>query len=307
MRSSSSRPRPIPLVAPGPSPRATALDAGAPRVHESPAALAVEAAQLRREILEALHAAGGGHYGGSLSVIDVLLTLYRRQLRVSPSAPRHPERDRLILSKGHAAVALYAVLRRLGFFKEELATFASFGSPLEGHPDMMILPGVDFSTGSLGQGLSAGIGMALARRGRGQHVWVVLGDGECQEGQVWEAAMLAARLRLERLHVVIDSNRYQECGWNWPAAAGGTVPVSSLPEKWTAFGWRVLETDGHDFRALESAFSAVACASGQPSVVIAHTVKGKGLRLVEADPIRFHCTTVSEHEHEELMRSLPCA
>jgi transketolase len=274
-----------------------------------------EAAVLRRDIVDALYRAGGGHYGGSLSVIDVLLTLYRRELRVVPAAPRHPGRDRLILSKGHAAIALYAVLRHLGYFADPLAGYASFASPLEGHPDMTRLPGVDFSTGSLGQGLSVGIGAALAVRSTGQRVWVVLGDGECQEGQIWEAAMLAAQASVGNLHVVVDHNRFQEWGWNRPAGAARAdappppppPPIDRLVDKWRAFGWRVLEVDGHDFDALErvlrEAGGADACAP--PSVVIAHTLKGKGVSLIEADPMRFHCCAVTVAEHAEILGSLP--
>lgn len=267
-----------------------------------------EAALLRREIAEVLYRTGGGHYGGSLSVLDVLLTLYRRQLRVVPSAPRHPGRDRLILSKGHAAIALYAVLRRLGYFADPLADYASHGSPLEGHPDMLRLPGVDFSTGSLGQGLSVGLGAALAVRTTGQRVWVVLGDGECQEGQVWEAAMLAAQARVANLHAVIDHNRFQEWGWNRShAGAAAPPPIDRVADKWRAFGWRVFEVDGHDHGALEQVFrdATVATTSDAgPSVVIANTVKGKGVPMIEADPVRFHCTAVTDAEHAEILRSL---
>jgi len=296
---------------------ARSADATRPDVERSPMPLAEEAALLRREIVLALYQTGGGHYGGSLSVIDLLLTLYRRQLRVVPAMPRHPGRDRLILSKGHAAIALYAVLRRLGYFTDPLAGYGSFDSPLEGHPDMTRLPGVDFSTGSLGQGLSIGIGAALAVQSAGQHVWVVLGDGECQEGQIWEAAMLAAQVRLGNLHVVVDHNRFQEWGWNRPeTAVGGAgaaeadaspLPIDRMADKWQAFGWRVLEVDGHDFDALERAFRDAAGGGGHdrgPSVVIAHTVKGKGVPMIEADPVRFHCGAVTTAEHEEIVRSL---
>lgn len=271
-------------------------------IARSPMPLPEEAALLRRDIVEALYRTGGGHYGGSLSVIDVLLTLYRRQLRVDPAKPRDPGRDRLILSKGHAAIALYATLRRLGYFTDPLTDYAQFGSPLEGHPDMTRLPGVDFSSGSLGQGLSVGIGAALAVQATDQQVWVVLGDGECQEGQIWEAAMLAAQLQLGNLHVVVDHNRFQEWGWRRPATGAQPPPIDQLADKWRAFGWRVLEVDGHDFDALERSLGA-ACSAG-PSVVIAHTIKGKGVALIEADPMRFHCDAVTAAEHAAIVRSL---
>lgn len=270
---------------------------------QSPPSLALEARELRRTILEALLACGGGHYGGSLSVLDLILTLYRRHLRVSPADPRDPGRDRFILSKGHSAMALYAVLQRLGFFDVPLATYGEAGSPLEGHPDMTVLPGIDFSTGSLGQGLSAGLGMALALRRRGPRVWVVLGDGECQEGQVWEAALLAARTGIDNLTAVVDANGFQE--WGWAGTGDGRPdPVPDLPAKWAAFGWRVLEVDGHDHDALDEVFRRAVAERGRPSVVIAHTVKGKGVPEIEADPVRFHCVTIEADEHARLLRRL---
>jgi transketolase len=263
--------------------------------------LAAEAAELRREIIEALYASGGGHYGGSLSVLDIILTLYRRFLRVFPDSPKHPDRDRFILSKGHSSIALYAVLRRLGFFMHSLSSYGQFGSALEGHPDMTVLSGIDFSTGSLGQGLSVGLGMALALRGAGPHTWVVLGDGECQEGQVWEAAMLAARYRVDNLHAVIDANMFQEWGWSHSEDVN-KQPLEELILKFSAFGWRVIEVDGHEYKAMMKAFETAIATKGPPSVVIAYTIKGKGYPLIEGDPIRFHCATVSEQEHLELIR-----
>lgn len=274
---------------------------------QSPPSLAQEARELRRTILEALLACGGGHYGGSLSVLDLILTLYRRHLRVSPADPRDPERDRFILSKGHSAMALYTVLRRLGFFDVPLATYGEAGSPLEGHPDMTVLPGIDFSTGSLGQGLSAGLGMALALRGAlretDPRVWVVLGDGECQEGQVWEAALLAARTRADNLTAVIDANGFQEWGWAG-TGEGKPEPVPDLPAKWAAFGWSVLEVDGHDHDALDRVFRRAAAERGRPCAVVAHTVKGKGVPEIEADPVRFHCVTIEADEHARFLRRL---
>lgn len=267
------------------------------RVLRGELALRDEARLLRRDIVDALYRTGGGHYGGSLSVIDLLLTLYRRQLRISPAAPRDPGRDRLILSKGHAAIALYAVLHRLGYFDEPLDHYASVGSRLEGHPDMTRLPGVDFSSGSLGQGLSVAIGAALALRGTGQRVWVVLGDGECQEGQVWEAAMLAAQRGLDHLYAVVDHNCFQEWGW-------GGAPVPAIADKWRAFGWRVREVDGHDVDALEAAYAAMTQTAGAPSLLVAHTVKGKGVPMIEAAPQRFHCDAVTDDEHAAIVESL---
>jgi transketolase len=262
--------------------------------------LETEAAELRRDIIEALYESGGGHYGGSLSVLDIILTLYRRILRTFPPDPQHQGRDRFILSKGHSCIALYAVLRRMGFFTHDLASYAQTNSPLEGHPDMTVLPGIDFSTGSLGQGLSVGLGMAVALRPTGQRTWVVLGDGECQEGQVWEAAMLAARYQTENLHAVIDVNEYQEWGWRH-SPADDTKPVEDLAAKWDAFGWRVYEVDGHDYEGMTATFKEALATKGRPSVVLARTVKGKGYELIEADPVRFHCATVEESEHAQLL------
>ena len=274
--------------------------AAAPRVQRGGAApLAAEAEALRRDVVEALHAAGGGHYGGALSVLDVVLSLYRRVLRVAPDAPAHPDRDRFVLSKGHAAIALYAVLRRLGFFDVPLSTYAALDSPLEGHPDMTVLPGLDFSAGSLGQGLSVGLGMAVALRARGPQVWVVLGDGECQEGQVWEAAMMASRYRVGNLHAVVDANGFQECAA--PQLNGsGAPPVDSLAERWEAFGWRTRSVDGHDHDALAACLAEAGEPSRQPSLVVAHTVKGRGFPLIERDPLRFHCAALSPAEYAEL-------
>lgn len=266
-------------------------------------ALAREAVELRRDIVNALFEAKGGHYGGSLSVLDALLTLYRTQLRTSPRRVRDPGRDRVILSKGHAAVALYAVLRRLGFSDAPLGEYGRLDSPFEGHPDMTVLPAIDFSTGSLGQGLSVGLGMALALRRRGPRVWVILGDGECQEGQVWEAALLAARLAVDNLTAIVDANGYQEWGGGHPAG-GGAEPVPDLAGKWTAFGWRVLQVDGHDHEALAATFARAAATRGRPAMILSQTVKGKGVPLVEADPVRFHCTSVTNLEHAAILRSL---
>ncbi|HLJ14263.1 MAG TPA: transketolase [Bryobacteraceae bacterium] len=260
--------------------------------------LEAEARALRLEIVSAFFACGGGHYGGALSVLDIVLALYRTTLRVAPMCPDHPDRDRFILSKGHSAMALYAVLRRLGYFDEPLSRYGRIDSALEGHPDMTVLPGIDFSTGSLGQGLSVGLGMAMALKGTDRHVWVILGDGECQEGQVWESAMLAARLNTNRLHAVIDCNGYQE--WGWTQQPGAPPPVPLLREKWEAFGWNTMYVDGHDYGALSTTFRT-ALAARQPTVILAKTIKGRGFPLIEQDPVRFHCTTVDEGEQAILL------
>jgi transketolase len=275
-----------------------------PRIqHGGELSIAEEAAIVRKSIVTALHRCGGGHYGGSLSVVDLLLTLFRRELRISPRVPLHQNRDRLILSKGHAAIALYAVQRRLGLLSHSLDDYSSYGSPLEGHPDMTRLSTVDFSTGSLGQGLSVGVGMALALRHLGRHVWVVLGDGECQEGQIWEAAILAAMCRLDNLHAVVDYNRFQEWGWRREPDGALPSPIAQLPEKWRAFGWNVVVADGHNISDLETKVRLVSTTQGLPSVLIAHTVKGKGFSIFESDPARFHCGVLTDSEYAAILAS----
>lgn len=249
----------------------------------------------RRSTVKMIHRTGEGHYGGSLSVVDILATLY--QGFVDPKRS-----DRVILSKGHGAPGYYAVLANCGRLAEEkLSRYGETGSPLQGHPDMTTEPAVDFSTGSLGQGLSVGLGMALAAASPLRRVWVILGDGECQEGQVWEAAMLAGRLGVRGLAAVIDCNGHQE--WGFRTDGRATEPVLGLRQKWEAFGWTVIEADGHDHRQLWDAFSTVQTAIG-PVVVIAKTVKGKSVSLIESDPDRFHCAALTPDEFEQVLEGL---
>jgi len=271
------------------------------RILKGDQSIQAEAAQLRKDIIVALYKCGGGHYGGSLSVLDIILTLYRTTLRVSPQDPLHPLRDRFILSKGHAAIAWYAVLRKLGFVEDPLEEYGQLNSPYEGHPDMTRIDGIDFSTGSLGQGLSVGVGMALALRNTDSKIWVVLGDGECQEGQVWEAMMLAARYHLDNLVAIVDYNKHQEWGWSFDNPLDND-PIPQMKEKWSAFGWHVLEVDGHNPDKLTDIFQSASMIKDQPVVVIAHTIKGKGYSLIEADPKRFHCTGITEQEHMQLIK-----
>lgn len=265
--------------------------------------LSAESLALRKEIVLAFNNCGGGHYGGSLSVIDIILTLYRKVLRVSVEDPHNPQRDRFILSKGHAAMAYYSVLRKLGFVNEPLETYGKFGSAYEGHPDMSTIPGIDFNTGSLGQGISVGLGMAISLSGSGSRVWVVLGDGECQEGQVWEAAMQASRYGVDNLCAIVDYNKHQEWGWNYDRSIDNN-PVQNIHQKWLAFGWYVIETDGHNHTALLETFEEAAQVKGKPVLIIAHTIKGKGIPMMEADPERFHCTEMTAQEKEEANRYL---
>ena len=257
--------------------------------HENHADLA---AKIRQKALVLIHKAGGGHFGGTLSVVDIVLVVWRWFLRNDGS-----QRDRFILSKGHGSAALYCTLWSLGLMSEELLlTFGDSVSGLPTHPEIDNPELIDFSTGSLGQGLSAGLGMALIARKHDRRVWVVMGDGECQEGQVWEAAMLAARLGASNLIAIVDCNNHQE--WGYRSDSG--VPVLGLAEKWRAFGWRVLEVDGHDAEAMQAAFSKI-CRElvAAPSVVLAQTVKGYGVPLMVGDPDRFHCSSLTEEEFKQ--------
>lgn len=262
------------------------------------------ATSVRRDIAEALFATGGGHYGGSFSAVELLVTLYARHLRIERGNLGDLRRDRFILSKGHAAIALYAVLGRRGLIDAPLTSYASFGSPLEGHPDMTAMPAIDWSTGSLGQGLSAALGMAIGLRRFDRRIWVMLGDGECQEGQVWEAAMLAGLVRPGNLHAIVDLNHRQEYGWHLATGRAEAIdPVPDMAAKWRAFGWHVIDCDGSDVVAIDEACSQ-AIGFGAPAVILAHTRKGQGSSVTLGDPGRFHCTEVTNAEHAAIMTEL---
>jgi transketolase len=250
------------------------------RLHE----LEDMARRVRRHILTTVHAAGGGHVGGPLSATDMLVALYFHILNIDPTNPQWEDRDRFILSKGHSCIALYAVMAERGYFPvSELITFDGIDSRLQGHPDMARLPGLDMSTGSLGQGLSPGVGMALGARLRNKPftTYVMLGDGECQEGQVWEAAFVAARYRLGNLVAILDLNRLQQYGWQEPG--GMRPPLDDPRRQWEAFGWQVSVVDGHDITSFVEALSTARQESDRPAIVIAHTVKGKGISFMEGD------------------------
>jgi transketolase len=237
------------------------------------------ARQLRRDILVMTTEARSGHPGGSLSAVEILTALYFDLMNIDPKDPRWPERDRFVLSKGHAAPVLYAALAERGFFERDaLMRLRKIGSMLQGHPDMLKTPGVDASTGSLGQGLSFACGLALGARlaPRSYRVWALVGDGESEEGQIWEAAMFAAHYGLDNLTVFQD--------WNGLQIDGPCDKVLSpypLDEKWRAFGWEVAVIDGHDFAQIFQAADAAARTRGRPSVIIAKTVKGKGVSFME--------------------------
>ncbi len=238
-----------------------------------------QARLIRRHILTMIHAAASGHPGGSLSAADILTALYFHTLRIDPRNPTWAERDRFILSKGHACPVWYSCLAQRGFFPvEELVTLREIHSRLQGHPDMNKTPGVDMTTGSLGQGLSIGLGMALGLRldRFDSRVYVMLGDGELNEGQVWEAAMAAARFKLDHLTVIVDYNDLQLDGF-----CHDVMPLEPLAAKWRDFGWNVLEIDGHDFRQILDAFAGAQNMPGMPSVILAHTIKGKGVSFME--------------------------
>ncbi len=254
------------------------------------------AAEVRLEIVKAMGPGQFHHFGGSLSATDVLVALYYHTMRYRPGEPDWPERDRLVLSKGHAVPALYVCLAMCGFFpRSELATLKMFGSNLQGHPDMRKTCGLEANTGSLGMGLSVANGMALAGRAtsRDYRVYAVLGDGECQEGQVWEAAMTAGHYRLDTLTAIVDRNELQAMG-----RTEERMSVEPLVEKWRAFGWETFEIDGHEMREVCEALDAAGEVKGKPAAIIAHTVKGKGVAFMEGKP-GFHNVRISEEQFWE--------
>jgi len=236
--------------------------------------------EIRRMIINTVADAGAGHTGGSLSEVEILVSLYFELMRIDPARPEWPQRDRFILSKGHASPGYYCTLARRGYFpRERLREFDGIDSMLQGHPCMLKTPGVDMSTGSLGQGLSAGIGMRLGgeRRSLDFNVYVLLGDGECQEGQVWEAAMWAGARKLRGLIAIVDCNGVQLAG-----TVAETLGLEPFAAKWEAFGWRALTCDGHDMQEVVSTLAqAKQSAADGPVAVIARTVKGKGVSFME--------------------------
>ena len=262
-------------------------------------ALKSKAEDVRINILKMITKANSGHTGGSLSAADILTLLFFHEMKVDPKDPKKADRDRLVLSKGHAAPALYAVLAGKGYFpKEELDTLRQAGHMLQGHPDMKHTPGVDMTTGSLGQGISAACGMALASKMNKAdwRVYAILGDGELEEGQVWEAAMYAAHYKLDHLTVFVDNNGLQIDG---PI----TEAMSSLPigEKFRAFGWHVIETDGHDMEKLHEAIEEAKTISGKPTMIVMKTVKGKGVPEIE-NQVGWHGKARSKEECERFIK-----
>ena len=258
------------------------------------------ARRIRRETVIAIAHAKGGHLGGPMSASDILTALYFRVLNIRPEEPGWPDRDRFVLSKGHSSIALYATLALRGYFPiEELATFDALDSRLQGHPDMTVLPGIDMSSGSMGLGLSAGVGIALGARlaGRAFTTYVMVGDGECNEGIVWEAAHVAQRHSLDNLVVIVDKNDLQQYCWHDddPTIRRPPYEDEELRARWTAFGWSVSEVDGHDIDAVITALEAAKAIRGKPAVLIAHTVKGKGVSYMEGN-FRWHSRVPTDEE-----------
>jgi len=264
------------------------------------------ALSIRRDSLIMTTKACSGHPGGSLSSADILAALYFHHLRHDPQNPSWEGRDRFILSKGHGCPALYSALARAGYFPiEELWRLRKVGSILQGHPDMKRTPGVDASTGTLGQGLSIGIGMALAFKldGRDSRVYVLLGDGELDEGQIWEAAMSASHYRIDNLTAIVDFNRQQLTG-----CVDRIMSLEPLADKWKAFGWQVIEIDGHKMKQILDSLDEAEKVRGKPTVIIAHTIKGKGVSLLEQSFLegecKFHGTPLTEAELNKALEEL---
>lgn len=266
--------------------------------------LQIFATKARMGVLEGVYNAKAGHPGGSLSICDVLSVLYNTELRVDPKNPKAENRDRFVLSKGHAAPALYATLALKGFFPvEDLKTLRKSDSYLQGHPNMDKVPGVDMSTGSLGQGISTAVGMALGAKldNADYRVYTILGDGELQEGQVWEAAMFAGNKGLDNLVAFIDNNNLQ---------IDGTMDEVNAPypigEKFAAFNWHVLEIDGHDYDAIEKALAGAKACKGKPTAVVMKTVKGKGVSYME-NAVGWHGSAPNTEQYEQAMAELKAA
>ena len=256
---------------------------------------------IRKDIIEEVYEAQSGHPGGSLSCADILTVLYFNQMNINPQKPNAEGRDRFVLSKGHCSPALYATLARKGYFdKELLKTFRKIGSNLQGHPDMKKIPGVDMTTGSLGQGLSAAVGMALASKidSAGCRVYCLLGDGEIEEGQVWEAAMASNKYKLDNLCVIVDNNNLQ---------IDGTIEevMSSYPidEKFKSFGFQVINIDGHNIQEIIDAFDVAKNVKDKPTCIIAKTIKGKGVSYMEND-VKWHGIAPNEEQYQLAMKEL---
>lgn len=257
--------------------------------------------KIRRDAIDAVYSAASGHPGGSLSIAEILAYLYFEEMNIDPKNPGKPDRDRFVLSKGHAAPGLYAALAERGYFPvEELKTLRQIDSVLQGHPDMKHIPGVDMSTGSLGLGISAACGMALAAKRMKQdwRVWTIVGDGESEEGQVWEAAMFAAHYKLDNLCAIIDWNGLQIDG-----AVKDVMNSTPLDEKFKAFGWHVIMIDAHDLAAIDAAVKEAKATKGQPTAIIAKSVKGKGVSYME-NAVNWHGAAPKQEQYEIAVKEL---
>ena len=263
--------------------------------------LKVTANNIRKSVIEEVYSASSGHPGGSLSAADILTVLYFNQMNIDPKDPKNENRDRFVLSKGHASPVLYAALAERGFFdKEELKSFRKLGSMLQGHPDMKGVPGVDMSTGSLGQGLSAANGMALASKldSKGYRVYALLGDGEIQEGQIWEAAMTSCHYKLDNLCVIVDNNNLQIDG-----SVDNVMNVYPIDEKFRSFGFEVFTVDGNDIDELITIFEKAKTVKGKPTAIVAKTIKGKGVSYME-NQAGWHGKAPKEDEYKTAMEDL---
>jgi len=259
------------------------------------------ARQIRIDILTMLVESGSGHTGGSLSATDILTVLYFHKMRYDPKNPKWEDRDKFVLSKGHGAPALYAVLGRTGYFGiEHFHTLRKLGSILRGHPNSAVTPGVEVCTGSLGQGLSQANGLALSARldNKPARIYVVLGDGEVDEGQVWEAAMTTAHYKIDNLCAIMDNNGLQIDGTNKEV-----MNIDPVSEKWKAFGWHVIEINGHDIKAIVDSLNEAEKIKGKPTMIIAHTVKGKGVSFME-NKVEYHGVAPTRDEYERAMKEL---
>lgn len=257
--------------------------------------------RVRRHIIEMTGAAKSGHPGGSLSAVEILVTLFFDVMNHDPANPQWPDRDRFILSKGHGCPVLYAVMAECGYTPiDQLNTLRKLGSPYQGHPDRRFIPTLEASTGSLGQGLSLALGMGCAARldARPWRTYVVLGDGEIQEGQIWEAAMFGAYHKVDNVVAIVDYNRIQLDGW-----VKDIMEVEPLVPKWQSFGWHVIEIDGHNIPALQAAFAEAEATKGKPVAIIAHTIKGKGVSFMENNP-KFHGVAPTPEEVQVALKEL---
>jgi transketolase len=256
---------------------------------------------LRIDVVDMIHEVGSGHPGGSLSAAEIVAALVFHHLKLNPENPERSDRDRFLLSKGHAAPVLYAALARRGFFPlEELKTLRQLDSRLQGHPDRLKTPGVEMTSGVLGHGVAIGVGLALAARldDAGWRVYVLVGDGETQAGVVWEGALMASKYKLGNLTVILDSNDVQLDGF-----VHEIMPIEPVAEKWRSFGWHVVEVDGHDMRQLLNALDTVDSIHDQPKIIIAHTTKGKGVSYME-NQSRWHGRAPNDEEYEQAVKEL---